>query len=170
MPELRAYVVSLRPDRTTGSVRVQFASGPWKTEVSDNAGARSGGISVIKDGHKFYFGLMRAYKGGTTTVAVAHNLVDVDVHARLVAVDQQGIEHQPTYYADADAQACHSYVNHMGREHPASYSTGPGSAILSMFDAEFALSPDQIREFRLQSRPFERAQINDIALQPRPAG
>jgi RNA polymerase sigma factor (sigma-70 family) len=167
--ELRAYVVSLRSDRTTGSVQIQFAPGPWKTEVSDRARARSGGITVIKEGHKFYFGRMRAYQGGTT-VAVAHNLVDVDVHTRLVAVDLQGGEHPPTYYADADAKAAHSYVNHMGREHPAHYSTGAGGEILSMFDAEFALPPNQIQEFRVQSRPFERAEIKDIALRPRAAG
>ena len=39
-----------------------------------------------------------------------------------------------------------------------------------MLDAEFALPPEQIREYRVQSRPFERAEIKDIALKPRPAG
>jgi hypothetical protein len=164
MPELRAYVVSLRSDRTTGSVQIQFAHGPWKTEVSDRSRARNGGNTVRKDGHKFYFGLMRAYKGGTT-VAVAHNLVDIDVHTRLVAVDHQGREHPPNYYADADAQTAHSYVNHMGREHPASYRTGTGDEVLTMFDAEFSLPPDRIQEFRVQSRPFERAEIKGIVLQ-----
>ena len=170
-PELRAYIVSVRPARTTGSVRIQFASGPWKTEASDSGGAYYNGVPVIKDGHKFYFGKARPYwYNGGTTITVAHNLVDANLHLRLVAVDRQGKEHQPSYYADAGARTSHSFVNHFGKEHPANYSSGATGEIFSMLDTEFSLPPDQIQEFRVQSRPFERAEINDIALQPRPAG
>ena len=56
------------------------------------------------------------------------------------------------------------------KEHPANYSSGSRREVLSMLDAEFAIPPDQIREFRVQSRPFDRAEIKDIALKPRPAG
>jgi hypothetical protein len=35
-----------------------------------------------------------------------------------------------------------------------------------MLDIEFSLPPDQIQECRVQSRPFERAEIKDIALHP----
>jgi hypothetical protein len=171
-PELRAYIVSVRPVRTTGSVRIQFAAGPWKTEASDSGGAYYNAVPVIKDGHKFYFGKARPYQyNGGTTIAVAHNLVDANLHLRLVAVDRQGKEHQPSYYADADADArtSHSFVNHFGREHPANYSSEATGEIFSMLDTEFSLPFDQIQEFRVQSRPFERAEINDIALQPRPA-
>jgi hypothetical protein len=166
LPELRAYVVSIRPDRKSGSVQIQLATGPWKTVVSESLSA---GVTTIKDGHKFYFGRPRSYDGGTT-IAVAHNLVDADVHNRLVAVDYQGNEHSPRSYTDADALTAHSFVNHYGREHPASYRSGAGREILSMLDAEFALPPDQIREFRVQSRPFERAEIKDIALHPQSVG
>ena len=62
------------------------------------------------------------------------------------------------------------FVNHLGGEHPANYSSRAGDQILCMLDTEFLLPYDQIREFRFQSRPFERAEIKDIALQPRPAG
>jgi RNA polymerase sigma factor (sigma-70 family) len=170
-PELRAYIVSVRPVRTTGSVRIQFAAGPWKTESSDSGRAYYNGVPVIKDGHKFYFGKARPYwyNGGATTIAVAHNLVDANLHLRLVAVDRQGKEHQPSYYADADARTSHSFVNHFGTEHPADYSSEATGEIFSMLDTEFSLPFDQIQEFRVQSRPFERAEINDIALQPRPA-
>ena len=58
----------------------------------------------------------------------------------------------------------------MGREHPANYSSGAGGETFSMLDTEFSLPYDQIREFRIQSRRFERAEIKGIALQPRPAG
>jgi hypothetical protein len=57
----------------------------------------------------------------------------------------------------------------MGKEHPANYSSEVTGEIFSMLDTEFSLPFDQIQEFRVQSRPFERAEINDIALQPRPA-
>jgi len=100
--------------RVDCSVQIQFAAGLWKTEATDRDGrARYGGGTMTKDGHEFYFGEARPYRGGTT-VAVAHNL--------------------------------------------------------SMLDAEFAMPPEQIQEFRVQSRRFERAEIKDIALQPRQAG
>jgi len=140
LPGMDVYVASFRRDRQTCAVEVRLAAGSWKTEASDPG---HGGHGMVIDGHKYDFGKARAYQGGTS-MAVAHNLVNMDI--RLVAVDLQG------------------------KEHPANYSGGPG-AILSVIDAEFhRLPPDQIREFRVQSRPFERAQIKDIALQPRPAG
>jgi hypothetical protein len=169
MPELRAYIATFRRGRTNCAVRVQFAAGPWKTEVSDSGLSRYGGVTVVRDGRKFYFGLARPYKGGTT-IAVAHNPVDINLHTRLVAVDLQGKESPANYYADADANTAHSYVNHFGREHPANYSSEAGGEILSMLDTEFSLRLDQIKEFRVQSRPFERAQIKEIALNPRAPG
>jgi hypothetical protein len=171
MPNLRAYVVAVHPHRTTGSVQIQFAAGPWKTEASDMGRARNGGFPIIKDGHKFYFGKLRPYRhNGGTTITVAHNLLDVNLHIRLVAIDRQGKEHQASYYADADARTSHSFVNHLGREHPANYSSVASGEVLKLLDTEFSLPYDQIQEFRVQSRPFERAEIKDIALQPRPAG
>jgi hypothetical protein len=166
--ELRAYVVSVHPDRRTGSVQIQLAAGPWKTVVSHRGGRRDTGITIIDERHQFCFGTARPYRGGTT-ITVAHNLVDANLHLRLVAVDRQGKEHQPSYYADADARTSHSFVNHFGKEQPANYSSGATGEIFSMLDTEFSLPFDQIQEFRVQSRPFERAEINDIALQPRPA-
>jgi hypothetical protein len=100
----------------------------------------------------------------------AYNLVDVNLHLRLVAVDRQGKEHEPSYYADSDAGTSHSFVNHMGREHPANYSSGDGGEVFKMLETEFSLPPDQIQECRVQSRPFERGEIKDIALHPRRTG
>ena len=146
IPELFAYVASFRPDRTICSVQIQFAAGPWKTEASD--GVRFGGGTVIKDGHEFHFGLARAYQGGST-VAVAHNLADADIHIRLVAVDSQGKEYPAHFYSDAAAQTARSFVNHFGKELPANYSSGSRREILGILDTEFALTPEQIREFRV---------------------
>jgi hypothetical protein len=63
-----------------------------------------------------------------------------------------------------------SFVNHLGKEHPANYSSGAGGEVLKMLDTEFSLPYDGIQEFRIQSRQFEGSEIKDIALQPRPAG
>jgi hypothetical protein len=169
MTDLRAYVLAVRPHRTIGSVQIQFAAGPWKTEGTNRGRFGYTGITMIKDGHQFSFGKPRPYKGGTT-ITVAHNLLDVNLHIRLVAIDRHCKEHQASYYADADARTSRSFVNHLGREHPANYSSGASGEVLKMLDTEFSLPYDQIQEFRVQSRPFERAEIKDIALQPRPAG
>jgi hypothetical protein len=163
---LRACVVSLRPDRTTGSVQIQFAAGAWKTETSDGGRALHGGVPVRRDGRKFYFGTARPYQGGTT-IAVAHNLVEANLHTRLVAVDFQGKEHPADRYRDAAAHAANVYLDPLGKEHPANDSLETSGGILSMLDTEFDLPPDRIREFRVQSRPFERAEITNIALKPR---
>jgi RNA polymerase sigma factor (sigma-70 family) len=99
--------------------------------------------SMYIHGHKLHIGKPRAYQGGTTLV-VAHDLVGVD--NRLVAVDRQGKEHLATYWAGARDET------------------------LGVFDVEFALPPDQISDYRFQSRPYELAEITGVALQPRPAG
>ena len=97
------------------------------------------GISSISAWPARSGGMLRLAQDGTA-IAVAHNIVDRD--NRIVAVDRQG------------------------KEHTCIYSSGGGGEILSLLDAEFVLPPDQIREFRVQSRPFERAEITNIALKP----
>ena len=95
-------------------------------------------------GHKIQWGKARAYQGGTA-LAVAHDFLGTD--NRLVAYDRQG------------------------KEYPATYcSSGAGRGGLGLLDAEFAVPADQFLECLFQFRPFELAEITDIALQPRPAG
>ena len=38
--------------------------------------------------------------------------------------------------------------------------------MIDLIDAEFSLPPDQIREYQVQFRPIEEAEIRDIALSP----
>jgi hypothetical protein len=45
-------------------------------------------------------------------------------------------------------------------------TTGSGETV-NLLDAEFSLPPDQVREFQVQSRAFERASIEKIALRRR---
>ncbi len=141
IPGMEFYVVALRSNWTTCAVEVQLAAGAWKTEASDPG---RGGHSFSSGGHKFYFGKARAYQGGTS-IAVAQNIVGQDL--RIAAVDLQG------------------------REHPCGYTSGAGGEVLSLLDAEFdLLPPERIREYRVQSRPFERAEIKGIAVKPRTSG
>ena len=49
-------------------------------------------------------------------------------------------------------------------------SDGDKKWVIDLIDAEFSLPPDQIREYQVQFRPFEEAEIKDIALNLRPAG
>ena len=42
--------------------------------------------------------------------------------------------------------------------------------MIDLIDAEFDLPPDRIKEFQVQFRPFEEAEIKGIALKPRPDG
>jgi hypothetical protein len=141
VPGLEYYAASFPSDRATCAVRARVAAGAWKTEAAHDG---SGGFSTTQGPLKFYFGKARAHEGGTA-IAVAQNIVGQD--SRVVAVDRQG------------------------QEHPPAYSSGAGGAILSLLDVEFrSLTPDQIREYRVQSRPFEVAEIKEIALQPPPLG
>ena len=92
-------------------------------------------------GHKIQWGKARAYQGGTA-LAVAHDFLGTD--NRLVAYDRQGKEYPAT-----------------------SCSSGAGRGGLGLLDAEFAVPADQFLGCFFQFRPFELAEITDIALQPR---
>jgi len=87
----------------------------------------------------YIFGEPIATKTGTT-LSVTHNLQDVAL--RLVAVDQSG------------------------KEHPAEFRSGAGVKEFVQITVEFRLTPDQIQEFRVQTRPFEVVEIPGIALGP----
>jgi hypothetical protein len=105
---------------------------------------------MFVNGHKFSFGKARpltTHGRSMTVFSVAHNFFGQD--RRLVAIDRDG------------------------RPHPAdSYSVGSDGDerwVIDLIDAEFSLPPDQIREYQVQFRPIEEAEIKAIALNPRPA-
>ena len=106
---------------------------------------------MFVNGHKFSFGKARpytAYGRSMTVFAVAHNFFGQD--RRLVAVDRDGKSHPAVSYSIG--------------------SDGDKKWVIDLIDAEFSLPPDQIREYQVQFRPFEEAEIKDIALNPRLAG
>ncbi|WP_422927965.1 RNA polymerase sigma factor [Singulisphaera sp. PoT] len=137
IPGLSVYLASLPSNRKTCAVEFRIAAGAWKLEANNDG---KGGTSFSAGSHKFYFGKAREYRGGTA-IAIAQNIVGQDL--RVVAIGPEGA----TY--------------------PATYSSGGGETTLSLLDAEFSLPPGQIREYMVQSRPFERKIIADIAFQPR---
>ena len=101
-------------------------------------GESPGGVSS-KLGPSYIFGEAVAGKKGTI-LTVSHDLGDVAV--RIVAVDRSGREQ--------------AYVGH----------TSTGVKDFYQLAAEFDLDPEAIREYRLQTRPYERVEIPGITLKP----
>jgi hypothetical protein len=146
-PGLEYYEATFSRERADCAVRARLAAGPWKTEVSNDG---RGGVGQFVNGHKFSFGKARPYVAhgrGMTVFAVAHNFFGQD--RRLVAIDRDG-----TMYPGV----------------PSSGSDGDPKWVVDLIDAEFPVPPDQIKEYQVQFRPFELAEITGIALNPRPAG
>jgi RNA polymerase sigma factor (sigma-70 family) len=133
---LMQAVVAFPKDTTTCTVRMEVASGPWNTVQS--WGKWTGAIGNA-DGSGFIFGRGIATKTGTA-VSVTHNIEDKSV--RLVAVDQEG------------------------KEHTTDKQEGAGVANFHMLVGEFAMPLEKIREFRIQTRSFERVDLPDVALNP----
>jgi hypothetical protein len=102
----------------------------------------TGGLSHGGQKVSVVFGAARPYKGGTA-ITVSTNLVGSDL--QLVAVDADGTEHTATHWQG-----------------------GGAGGVLSQIDAEFALPPEQVKEFRLQSRPFEWAEFANVWLPQAP--
>ncbi len=120
------------------TIRFEVASGDWKT-VQTWAGSSGGGAVGSLNG-SFIFGAPIATKKGTTW-SVTHDLRDVDV--RLVAVDKNG------------------------EEQPSTFRSGAGVKDFVQTTVEFPLPPERIREFRIQTRPYEVIEIPGVALVPK---
>ncbi len=106
---------------------------------------------MFVNGHKFSFGKARLFAShgrSMTVFAVAHNFFGQD--RRIVAVDRDGKAHPAVQYsAGAD---------------------GDPRWVIDIIDGEFDLPPDRIKEFQVQFRPIELAEIKGIALNPRATG
>ncbi len=147
-PELDYYEATFDGNRSTCEVQARLANGAWKTEVSNNG---RGGVGQFVNGHKFAFGKARSYSAygrSMTVFAVAHNFFEQD--RRIVAVDRDGKSHPAVSYSSG--------------------SDGDKKWVVDLIDAEFDLAPDQIKEYQVQFRPIELAEIKDIALHPRSTG
>jgi hypothetical protein len=135
VPGLSLVVTQFPKGLATCTVRFSVAAGPWQT-VDTTDGSVGNGVSS-REGPSYSFGEAIATRRGTA-LAVMHNIQDKAV--RLVAVDLDG------------------------KEHPAVHWSGAGVKDFQLLSAEFDIIPEQIREFRLQYRPYERVEIPNVAL------
>jgi hypothetical protein len=145
-PELDFYEATFRRDQAESEVQARIAAGPWTTEASNDG---RGGTGFIQHGYKFDWGKARAYQAygrSLTAISVAQNILGRD--RRLIAIDRDGKTHTTVY----------------------SSGSGGGGDVLTLLDAEFLLPPEQIQEYRFQSRPFEQTEIKAVALNPRAIG
>jgi hypothetical protein len=139
--DLQYYEATFPSELAECEVRARVAADIWLTEAANDG---AGGVSMVQNGHNFDFGKARRFAASSrsgTAMAVAHNIAGRD--KRLVAVDRGG------------------------KTHTGVHSISPSGEGNCLLDAEFDLPPDRIREFQVQSRPFEEAVIAGIALKRR---
>ncbi len=134
LPGLTEMTALLPADAADCTVLFKVAAGPWKTERTWGKNQGAVGRSV---GPSYIFSRAIATEKGTL-IAVTHNVQDKPV--RIVAVDLDG------------------------NELPAEIRSGSGVMNFQQLVVEFGQPPDQIKEFRLQTRPYEEVQIRRIAL------
>ena len=134
VPGLEEVVTEFPTGLSTCTVLFKVAAGPWHTIQT---WGKNPGALASRDGPSFIFGDVIATKTGST-LSVTHNIQDMSF--QLVAVDRDG------------------------KEHPAAIRSGSGVKDFQQMVGEFDLSPDQIKEFRVQTRPFEGVEVPGIAL------
>ena len=121
----------------TALVRVGIASGAWTTAASNFTPAQNCGEGHDDVSCIFSAGVPSPHGGCAVTITTSNMKQDV----RFLAVDVQG------------------------RQHVASGSTlGIGS--MTQITLQFSLPLSQIKEVRVETRPFQWVQFKDVALQP----
>ncbi len=133
------FVKSTFPEsQSATTIRVGVAIDNWETVATDSAQAsRSFGISRHGQAQQIAFFGTTEDKSGDTILTLTHQLAGEDV--RVVAVDAQGAEHaSTTHFATGDR---HKF-------------TIP------------RLSPNYVREYRMQVRPYRWAEFNNVQLSP----
>jgi hypothetical protein len=135
---LTLMVAGFPKSAETCSVTFEVADGPWKAvSVTRGFGASAQSSSI---GPSFVFGEAVATKDGGTAITVTHDIHDQAV--RIAAVDLDN------------------------KEHASIGGGGAGVGKFAQLGAVFDLPPDAFREYRLQTRPYKRAELKGIALNP----
>jgi RNA polymerase sigma factor (sigma-70 family) len=119
------------------TVRFEVAAGPWLTVQT---WGNNQGARGAEPGRNFIFGQALATKKGST-ISVTHDIGD-HLSVQLIAVD------------------------HDGEEYPSEIRSGSGVKGFKQLVVEFALPPEQIKEFWVQTRPYERVEVQGVALKP----
>jgi len=136
VPGLEEAIALFDHDQATGTVRFKVAAGAWKTVQTWDT---SPGSLGDRNGTSYIFSVPIETRKGTV-LSVTHNIKDDSV--RLVAVDGKG------------------------KEHPAEPRSGSGVWEMRQIVGEFDLPPQEIEEFRVQTRSFEEVTVPGIALNP----
>jgi hypothetical protein len=147
--DLYAAEVTYPNERTTCTVRFGVVVGPWQVEATagPNGGSATGGAvgSYAKRRNAgVLFSAAHEIKRGTA-LTVTHDLADRDT--RVVAIDRDGKIHNP--------------LGGEGR-----MEVG-GNLRMRQHEVVFDLPFGEIKEYQLQSAPWEWAEFKDVSLQPR---
>ena len=136
LPGLSEMTALLPADADTGTVLFKVAAGPWET--IQTCGKDQGAVGT-RTGASYMWGSAIATKKGTA-FSVTHNIQDKPV--RIVAVSREGDD----------------------KEIQGEIRSATGAKDFELMVVEFDQPPEQIKEFRLQSRPYENVEIPRIAL------
>jgi RNA polymerase sigma factor (sigma-70 family) len=136
VPDLSMIAVSVAGDLATCEVRFGVACGPWNTVA---ASGPDGGEAHGVANLGLIFGNARE-SGGKIVLSVSHDDFTEDI--RVVAVDRADKEHTPSGYQSLGVR------NH------------------NQLELEFDLPRSEVKGFRFQTRPFEWATFENVALKP----
>lgn len=137
LPGLFETISTLPADARNCTIRFKVAVGPWKTIQTT---AKNSGCGGTKDGASYICGHAIAIATGTS-LSVTHNIQNQAV--RLVAVGVAGSEHPGVSRSTIDV------------------------TVFRQVTFEFDQPLEQIKEFRLEARPYEQVEIPSIALRRR---
>jgi len=118
------------------NIQIGIAAGPWKTAVSNHN--PSSGLSTNDGSQGFILGTAEQTATGLVLTVTTNSTDDL----RVIAVDTQGNELLP-------ADHLGSSINKMDQ-----------------ITAHFSQPLSQIKEFRVETRPFQWIEFKDVALQP----
>ncbi len=135
------FAVALPSDKKDIDITVALATGKWKTrfsrEVTPGTGVSAEGSN---EGGVAWFSPVES--DGKTSIVVSHSFRDFQT--RVVAIDKEGVEHSGEY----------------------SSGTFKAESDTVTLQAFFKLPLGQIREFSLQTRPYEKYVFKNVSLKP----
>lgn len=139
----RAVTAVFPASLAKANIKVGVAAGPWKVAATCgiNAAGQGGNGGVDQGGHKFLFSPVSVPLSLTNSVVLSVS-TDATDDLRVVAVTTQGQMVLP---------------NQIG---------GNSIGTLDQITARFDLPLPQIKEFRVETRPFRWVEFKDVALQP----
>ena len=127
------------------NVRIGLASGPWIVigTARRDASGQIAGLSLQRGHTGYIFSTLAETKEGTMlTISVNASVGTSAEDLRIVAVDIQGRKVLPAEIGDSSIGA------------------------LDQITAQFGLPPSQIKEVRLESRPFHYVEFKNVAVRP----